>query len=81
LYNLAQDARNTGALEEAELPSYLVRPFPAAWMCDPDSDDGGEGGGPGGGAGSMMSPPRLLTSLHAEYGMPTGEGWEDQHKS
>ena len=85
LYNLAQDRRNTKALEEAELPPHLVRPFPAAWMCDPESgedeedddDDYGEEGDHGGGRRGRRGGKKTLLvglpglkPLEAEYGLP-----------
>jgi hypothetical protein len=67
LYNLAQDKRNTDALEEAGLPSYLVRPFPAAWMCDPESEDDEAGGDA---VGATLTGPAGLNALDPHYGLP-----------
>lgn len=67
LYNLAQDKRNTETLKEAGLPPHLVHPFPAAWLCDPDSDDEG-----GAGPHATVLRGRLpgLKPLDMGYGMP-----------
>jgi len=65
LYNLAQDRRNTEALEAAGLPSHLVRPFPAAWMCDPDSEDEEVDEG-----SAVMAALPGLKHLDAHYGLP-----------
>jgi len=65
LYNLAQDRRNTEALEVAGLPSHLVRPFPAAWMCDPDSEDEEVDEG-----SAVIAALPGLKHLDAHYGLP-----------